>query len=40
MVANGREEAAREALQLTLMRVGRHIKKFDSEKTLWSWNVE
>ena len=37
VVANGREEAAREALQLTLMRVVRNIKKFDSETALWSW---
>jgi len=37
VVANGREEAAREALQLTLMRVVRNIKKFNSETALWSW---
>jgi RNA polymerase sigma-70 factor (ECF subfamily) len=37
VVTNGREEAAREALQLTLMRVVRHVKQFDSEPALWSW---
>src|SRR3989442_913928 len=37
VVTQGREEAAREALQLTLMRVVRHIKKFDTETALWSW---
>jgi RNA polymerase sigma-70 factor (ECF subfamily) len=37
VVTNGREEAAREALQLTLMRVVRNIRKFDSEAAFWSW---
>jgi len=37
VVANGREEAAREALQLTLMRVLRNIRKFESEAAFWSW---
>jgi len=37
VVTNGREEAARESLQLTLMRVVRNIRKFDSETAFWSW---
>jgi RNA polymerase sigma-70 factor (ECF subfamily) len=37
VVTNGREETAREALQLTLMRVVRNIRNFDSEAAFWSW---
>src|SRR5438445_3591174 len=37
VVTGGREEAAREALQLALLRVVRHIRKFDAEATFWSW---
>jgi len=37
VVTSGREEAAREALQLALLRVVRHIRKFDSEEAVWSW---
>lgn len=37
VVTNGRDEAAREALQLTLMRVVRNIRKFESEPAFWSW---
>ena len=37
VVTGGREEAAREAIQQTLLRVVRHIKAFDSEETFWSW---
>ena len=37
VVTNGREEAAREALQLTIMRVVRNIRKFDSEAAFWGW---
>jgi RNA polymerase sigma-70 factor (ECF subfamily) len=37
VLAGGREEAAREALQLTLVRVVRHIRRFDSEEVFWSW---
>src|SRR5688572_1358408 len=37
VVTNGREESAREALQLTLMRVVRNIRNFDSEAAFWSW---
>jgi RNA polymerase sigma-70 factor (ECF subfamily) len=33
----GRQEAAQEALQLTLLRVVRHMKPFASEDVLWSW---
>jgi len=37
VVTGGREEAAREALQLTLLRVVRHVRKFNSEEAFWSW---
>jgi RNA polymerase sigma-70 factor (ECF subfamily) len=37
VVTGGREEAAREALQLALLRVVRHIRMFDLEETFWSW---
>ncbi len=37
VVTSGQEEAAHEALQLTLLRVVRHIRRFDSEAVFWSW---
>ena len=37
IVTGGREEAAREALQLALLRVVRHIRRFDAEAVFWSW---
>jgi RNA polymerase sigma-70 factor (ECF subfamily) len=37
VVTGGKEEAAREALQLTLVRVVRHVKKFDAEEKFWCW---
>ena len=37
VLTGGREEAAQDALQLTLMRVVRHIRTFDSESIFWSW---
>ena len=37
VVTGGREEAAREALQLTFVRAVRHIRRFDTEPALWSW---
>ena len=37
VVTAGREEAAREAVQLAFLRVVRHIRKFDSEPAFWSW---
>ena len=37
VVTGGRDEAAREAIQLTLLRVVRHIKVFQAEETFWSW---
>lgn len=37
VVTGGNEEAAREALQLALVRVVRHVKPFDAEETFWSW---
>ena len=37
VVTGGNEEAAREALQLALVRVVRHVKAFESEDKFWSW---
>ena len=37
VAANGNEDAAREALQLTFLRVVRHIKVFRREDVFWSW---
>ncbi len=37
VVAQGREEVAREALQLTMLRVARHVRRFESEAVFWSW---
>lgn len=37
VVTGGNEEAAREALQLALVRVVRHVKTFESEEKFWSW---
>ena len=36
-MANGNEELAREALQLTFLRVARHVRRFDSETAFWGW---
>ena len=37
VVTHGQEEAAREALQATLVRVVRHIKVFPTDAVFWSW---
>lgn len=37
VVARGDEDAAREALQATLVRVVRHIKVFADEAVFWRW---
>jgi RNA polymerase sigma-70 factor (ECF subfamily) len=37
VVAGGREETAREAMQLAFVRVARHIRRFDSEAAFWNW---
>jgi hypothetical protein len=37
VVAAGHEDAAREALQTTLLRVTRYIKVFRDENAFWSW---
>jgi RNA polymerase sigma-70 factor (ECF subfamily) len=37
VVTGGNEEPAREALQLALVRVVRHVKVFRSEEKFWSW---
>jgi RNA polymerase sigma-70 factor (ECF subfamily) len=36
-VSRGCEHEAREALQETLVRVARHIRRFDSEEIFWCW---
>lgn len=37
VVTGGDEAAARDALQLTLVRVVRHVKPFAAEEQFWSW---
>jgi RNA polymerase sigma-70 factor (ECF subfamily) len=37
VVAGGRDDTAREALQLALVRVARHIKVFPDETVFWGW---
>ena len=37
VVTGGREDLANEALQATWIRCVRHIRRFDSEETFWSW---
>ena len=37
VMAHGNEELAREALQLTLLRVARHVKRFENEEAFWNW---
>ena len=37
VVAAGDEDAAREALQSTFLRVVRYIKPFDEESRFWNW---
>ena len=37
VVAGGREEIAREALQAACVRVARHVRRFDSESAFWNW---
>jgi RNA polymerase sigma-70 factor (ECF subfamily) len=37
VVTRGDEEAARDALQETFVRVVRHIRGFDSEDAFWNW---
>jgi RNA polymerase sigma factor (sigma-70 family) len=37
VLTRGDEEAAQEALQQTLLRIVRHIRRFDDEAVFWSW---
>jgi RNA polymerase sigma-70 factor (ECF subfamily) len=37
VVSRGEEEQAREALQLALVRVVKHVRRFDDEEVFWSW---
>jgi RNA polymerase sigma-70 factor (ECF subfamily) len=37
VLTHGHEDAAREALQSAMLRVVKHIRRFDSEQAFWSW---
>src|SRR5690349_2871458 len=37
VMARGDEDAACEALQETLLRVAKHVRRFDDEQMFWSW---
>jgi RNA polymerase sigma-70 factor (ECF subfamily) len=37
VITYGNEEAARDALQETFLRVVRHAKRFDTEDAFWNW---
>jgi RNA polymerase sigma-70 factor (ECF subfamily) len=37
VVAGGQEEIAHEAMQVTFVRVARHVRRFDSESAFWNW---
>lgn len=37
VLTGGREHAARDALQATMPRIVRHVRRFDSEEVFWSW---
>ena len=37
LLTQGDEDRAKEALQLTFLRVVRYIRKFDNEPAFWSW---
>jgi RNA polymerase sigma factor (sigma-70 family) len=37
VVARGHEDQAREALQMTLLRVARYARGFESEEAFWDW---
>lgn len=37
VLTRGREDAAREALQAALLRVLKHVKRFEREDAFWSW---
>jgi len=37
VLTHGHEESAREAMQSAMLRVVKHIKRFQCEQTFWSW---
>ena len=37
VLTGGREDAARDALQATMPRIVRHVRRFDTEEVFWSW---
>ena len=37
VLTHGQEDAAREALQAAMLRIVKHVRRFDSEHTFWNW---
>lgn len=37
VITRGDEQATREALQQTMLRVVKHVRRFDDESVFWSW---
>ena len=37
VLTRGHEDRAREALQSAMVRVVKHVRRFDSDETFWSW---
>lgn len=37
VLTRGHEDSAREALQSTMLRIVKHVKRFDSEQVFWNW---
>jgi len=37
VLTHGHEDSAREALQSAILRVVKHVRRFDSEPSFWSW---
>ena len=37
VLTHGQEDAAREALQAAMLRIIKHVRRFDSEQAFWNW---
>lgn len=37
VLTRGHEDSAREAIQSAMLRVAKHIRRFDSEQAFWNW---
>jgi len=37
VLTHGQEDAAREALQSAMLRVVKHVRRFDSQQAFWNW---